>query len=111
MPRGQSSFLNGIPELVVLRLLSQREMYGYEIVQAIREKSRAALQFGEGCIYPYLHYLEESKLVSSQRSVVDGRNRVYYLLTAKGSKRLETLLAEWQQVAHGVGLLLAKAGG
>ena len=29
-------FLHGVPELLVLRLLSEREMYGYEIVRSIR---------------------------------------------------------------------------
>ena len=55
MKRTNPSFLNGVPELLVLRLLAQREMYGYQIVEEIRLQSREALTFGEGCIYPYLH--------------------------------------------------------
>ncbi len=109
MAKTNPSFLNGVPELLVLQLLSRHECYGYEIVQAIREKSSDAFRFGEGCIYPYLHYLEEGKLVSSRRAAVGGRTRHYYRLTAKGKKRLEQLIAEWNRVAHGVALIMGVA--
>ena len=33
------NFMNGVPELLILRLLQQEEMYGYEIVQAIRDRT------------------------------------------------------------------------
>jgi PadR family transcriptional regulator, regulatory protein PadR len=107
--RGNPSFLNGIPELLILRLLDQREMYGYEIVHAIRERSGEVFKFGEGCIYPYLHYLEDAKLVSSRRAVVDGRSRLYYKLSSKGKKRLSSLMDEWQRTALGVAAILGNA--
>lgn len=100
------SFLNGVPELLVLRLLSREEMYGYQIVEAIRTQTREALSFGEGCIYPYLHYLEAERLVSSKRREVNGRSRNYYKLTARGRKRLEELASEWNRITNGVSLLL-----
>jgi PadR family transcriptional regulator PadR len=100
------SFLNGVPELLVLRLLSRREMYGYEIVKEIQAQTKDALAFGEGCIYPYLHYLEAEKLVSSRRRDVDGRSRNYYKLTARGRKRLESLTTEWKRVTTGISLLM-----
>jgi PadR family transcriptional regulator PadR len=109
MSRGNPSFLNGMPELLVLRLLEQRQMYGYEIVQAIRAQSEETFRFGEGCIYPYLHYLEETKLVASQRIEMAGRSRLYYRLTTKGKKRLADLRQEWQRVAKGVELILGGA--
>jgi PadR family transcriptional regulator, regulatory protein PadR len=106
MKKTNPSFLNGIPELLVLRLLSAREMYGYQIVEEIRIQTGEALSFGEGCIYPYLHYLEAEKQVSSQRREVDGRSRNYYKLTPRGRKRLEELTSEWKRVTTGVSLLL-----
>jgi PadR family transcriptional regulator PadR len=109
MTRGNPSFLNGVPELLVLSLLEQRDMYGYELVQSIRAKSDDAFRFGEGCIYPYLHYLEDTKLVSSRRTETDGRSRRYYRLTPKGKKRLEALSQEWRRVAKGVELILGGA--
>ena len=77
MRKTNPSFLNGVPELVVLKLLSRREMYGYEIVKAIEAETKQIFQFGEGCIYPYLHYLEKTKLVASSRKEVGGRSRNY----------------------------------
>ena len=56
--RTNPDFLNGVPELLLLRLLARQPMYGYELVQRIRLQSDSALEFGEGCIYPILHRLE-----------------------------------------------------
>jgi PadR family transcriptional regulator, regulatory protein PadR len=106
MSKTNPSFLNGVPELLVLKLLSRREMYGYEIVKAIQSQTEEIFSFGEGCIYPYLHYLESEKLVASHRTEVDGRSRNYYQLTARGRKRLEALSAEWSRVASGIALVM-----
>lgn len=109
MRNGNPSFLNGVPELLVLELLWRRERYGYELVRAIQQESKEAFAFGEGCIYPYLHYLEEGKFISSRRMTVEGRNRLYYRLTPKGKKRRTELNEEWQRVAKGVGFILGGA--
>jgi len=106
MTRTNPSFLNGVPELLVLKLLSRREMYGYEIVKAIQAETNQKLSFGEGCIYPYLHYLEQEKLVAVERKIVAGRGRHYYRLTPRGRTRLEKLSGEWNRVSEGIGLVL-----
>ena len=49
-----------VPQLLVLRLLAAREMYGYEIVKAVRLVTGEAIGLGEGVIYLVLHWLEES---------------------------------------------------
>ncbi|HEY5911421.1 MAG TPA: helix-turn-helix transcriptional regulator [Verrucomicrobiae bacterium] len=106
MTKTNPSFLNGVPELLVLKLVSRREMYGYEIVKAIQAETMQALSFGEGCIYPYLHYLEREKLVAVRRKEVEGRVRHYYRLTPRGRKRLEHLSGEWNRVSAGIALVL-----
>jgi PadR family transcriptional regulator PadR len=106
MHKTNPNFLNGVPELLVLKLLSRREMYGYEIVKAILAKTNQTLAFGEGCIYPCLHYLEEEKLVTSRRKAVGGRSRNYYELTRRGARRLEELNTDWGRVTNGISLLL-----
>src|SRR5437868_2546655 len=95
-------FLNGVPELLVLQLLSRRAMYGYELVRAIEQSSEQVFEFGEGCIYPVLHKLEAEKHLASKRETVGGRSRVVYRLTAKGRKRLATQVAAWQRIAAAV---------
>jgi len=106
MRKTNPSFLNGVPELLVLKLLSRHEMYGYEIVKSIQAQTKEVFTFGEGCIYPYLHYLEKERLVSSNRKEVAGRSRNYYRLTPRGRKRLEELSGEWQRVAAGISVVL-----
>jgi PadR family transcriptional regulator PadR len=106
MHKTNPSFLNGVPELLVLQLLSRREMYGYEIVKAIQTETGQSLAFGEGCIYPYLHYLEEESLVKSRRKEVGGRSRNYYQITRRGQRRLGALATEWSRVAGGIAQLL-----
>jgi PadR family transcriptional regulator PadR len=100
-------FLNGVPELVVLQLLTRRPMYGYELVQAIERSSGSTLEFGEGCIYPILHRLEKDGHLTSRREEVGGRSRVVYRTTASGRKRLVSRVAAWQNVAAAINLVLS----
>jgi PadR family transcriptional regulator PadR len=100
--RTNPDFLNGVPELVILRLLAGRPMYGYELVQAIRQASGRALEFGEGCIYPILHRLEQEGVLSSRREKAGGRSRVVYRVTEAGQKRLAGSARQWRRVVEGV---------
>ena len=99
-------FLNGVPELLLLDLLNRRPMYGYELVQAIKDESGGTLEFGEGCIYPLLHKLEARGDLSSRRLDVGGRSRVVYRVTPNGSKQRSASMAQWSSVAEAVGRVL-----
>jgi PadR family transcriptional regulator PadR len=100
--RTNPDFLNGVPELLLLSLLSRRPMYGYELVQAIHASTNGTLEFGEGCIYPILHRLEAEGMLSSKRETVAGRSRVIYRVTSKGSKKLATATTTWQQIVQAI---------
>jgi PadR family transcriptional regulator PadR len=91
--------LDGVPELLILRLLAREEMYGYQLVSEIHRRSQGALEFGEGCIYPVLHRLVKQKMLAEREEEVAGRTRRYYRVAAAGKKRLATLEATWQQVS------------
>lgn len=95
-------FMSGVPELLLLQLLGQREMYGYELVKSIRLVTEEAITLGEGVIYPVLHSLERIGALKAKRKSVDGRTRVYYSLTAKGRKRRDRLQNEWQRIQSGI---------
>lgn len=95
-------FMSGVPELLLLRLLAQREMYGYELVKMIRLVTGEAISLGEGVIYPALHSLERSGALKAKRKAVQGRTRVYYWLTAKGKRRLERLQNDWHRIQAGI---------
>jgi PadR family transcriptional regulator len=102
MSQTNPPFMTGVPELLVLRMLARREMYGYEIVKAVRLVTGEAIGLGEGVIYPVLHWLEETGALKAKRKSVNGRERVYYNVTAKGKRRLEHLSGEWKRVSFGV---------
>jgi PadR family transcriptional regulator PadR len=104
--RTNPEFLNGVPELLVLRLLRQRPMYGYQIVQAIKDASQSRFEFGEGCIYPILHRLQAQKDLLSRRESVDNRTRVVYHLTPQGKTRLEDSSRKWGAVVAAVQAVL-----
>jgi PadR family transcriptional regulator PadR len=91
--------MNGVPELLILRLLKDREMYGYELVQAIRVETENAIVLGEGVVYPVLHALEREGALKSRRRTVSGRTRVYYTVTANGAKHLHGLVDQWNRIA------------
>jgi PadR family transcriptional regulator PadR len=111
MAQTNPPFMSGVPELLVLRLLSGREMYGYEIVKAVRLVTGEAIGLGEGVIYPVLHGLEENGALKAKRRSVNGRERVYYNVTTKGKRRLEHLSGEWQRVSSGVNAALGDMTG
>ena len=102
--------MSGIPELLVLRLLVQRDMYGYELVKSIKAATGEAITLGEGVVYPALYSLEQRGALKARRKVVNGRSRVYYSVTAKGRKRLQHLMDEWQRVSGGVRSVLSEPG-
>ncbi|HEY2358836.1 MAG TPA: PadR family transcriptional regulator [Phenylobacterium sp.] len=104
------SFMNGVPELLVLRLLRNGEMYGYQIVQAIREETGEVVSLGEGVVYPVLHALERGGAISSRRRAVNGRSRIYYSLSPKGASRLTELTALWSRVTGAVQQVLTGDG-
>lgn len=110
MSQSNPPFMSGVPELLLLRLLDEQEMYGYELVRAVRRVTGEAIALGEGVIYPALHALERNGALKARRKAVGGRTRVYYSLTAKGRGRLERLADEWRRVQSGVDTALAGAG-
>jgi PadR family transcriptional regulator PadR len=100
------NFMNGVPELLILRLLQQEEMYGYEIVQAIRSRTDAVIAVGEGVVYPVLHGLEHDGALTSRRKTINGRSRVYYAVTPVGAHRLANLSEAWTNLAAAIQKML-----
>jgi PadR family transcriptional regulator, regulatory protein PadR len=96
------NFMNGVPELLILRLLQQEEMYGYEIVQAVRNRTGEVIALGEGVVYPVLHGLERDGALRSRRKAVNGRSRIYYSVTSTGSRRLADLSETWTNLASAI---------
>ncbi len=107
MADAKSLLMAGVPELLILRLLAEREMYGYELAKTVRLLTREAISLGEGVLYPALHSLELSGLLRARRRQAGGRTRVYYSVTAKGQRRLAYLTSRWRRIATAVEAALA----
>lgn len=107
MLRSGSRGASGIMELVVLHCLAGEEMYGYQLVQAVRERTGGEIEMREGLIYPLLHELAATGRLSSRRTTVEGRPRVYYRLTAKGRNQLKDLRADWDRIVGAMKRVLA----
>ena len=102
--------MKGSTAPIVLRLLGEREMYGYEIVKIVNERTRGALQYKEGTLYPCLHQLEADGLVASTwRDAPTGKQRKYYRITRKGRAELAARTQEWTQFSAVVTNLLMGA--
>jgi len=106
MSQSNPPFMSGVPELLLLRLLNDQEMYGYELVRAIKKATGDAITLGEGVIYPALHSLERNGSLKAKRKAVAGRTRVYYSLTRKGRNRLQKLRSDWQRIQSGITVAL-----
>jgi len=102
MAQTNPPFMSGVPELLVLRLLARKEMYGYEIVKDVQVVTQDAIKLGEGVIYPVLHGLEKNGSLVARRKPVNGRTRVYYSLTPVGQTRLVRLSQEWERISNGI---------
>ena len=92
--------------MLLLQLLAREEMYGYQLVEAIHQRSHHAFHFGEGCLYPLLHKLTQDGYLTSRREMAGGRPRHYYRTSAKGRKQLEAMSQSWRDVVRGTESIL-----
>jgi PadR family transcriptional regulator, regulatory protein PadR len=93
--------------LLLLALLAERTMYGYELVAALRERSAAVIDLPEGTVYPALRRLErEGWIAGSWVETAAGPRRRYYELTAKGRRSLEAGTVAWRRFAQAADRIL-----
>ena len=85
----ERELLKGVAPVVVLEILVRGKMYGYELSEAIENRSGKVLTLGKGTLYPLLYNLEAKKLVKGQwEKGESGRKRRYYSITSKGKAKL-----------------------
>ena len=93
---------SGSTPMLLLKLLSEKDMYGYEIIETLRERSRNVFEMKAGTLYPLLHTLEEKKLLSVYEREVSGKVRKYYCITKEGRKNLAQRQEEWNRYSQAV---------
>jgi PadR family transcriptional regulator PadR len=105
--RHDPQLLKGVLSLLLLRLLAERESYGYEVVQRLQELGLSSIT--EGSVYPALARLEregrlEARLIASR----SGPARKYYRPTPTGAKALTAGTASWPALAEVVTPVLVR---
>jgi PadR family transcriptional regulator PadR len=105
-------FLTGTVTVLILSLLSEREMYGYEILQEAERRSAREFLLKEGTVYPALHNLEQNGLLKAVwRSGDAGPRRKYYRLTAKGRRQAQAKRRQWDMLSALMRTILGGANG
>ena len=100
-------FLTGTVGVLILGLLTEREMYAYEMLQEADRRSAQALQLKEGTLYPALHQMERAGLLKAKwRESTAGRPRKYYALTPKGRRHAESKRRQWSSISTAMRAIL-----
>ena len=98
--RGRGRARRGDVRLALLRLLAEEPRNGYQLMQAIEERSEGLWRPSPGSVYPTLAQLEDEGLVRSVEA--EGARR--FEITDAGREHLETRAAEqdpWEPAAEG----------
>jgi len=92
----QHQIRKGSTPVLILSLLAEQPMYGYQITRELERRSEGYFTMKEGLLYPALHQMERDGLLRSEwRTVAGARRRKYYFITEKGRKVLANSVAEW----------------
>ncbi len=101
------SLVSGSMAMLILKLLSERDMYGYEMIDTLRQRSQNVFELKAGTLYPLLHGLEEKGLVKAYEQEHAGKVRKYYSITKSGRGVLAKKTEEWTQYQTAVCNVLA----
>ena len=101
------SLVSGSTAMLVLKLLSEKDLYGYEMIETLRNRSQNVFELKAGTLYPLLHGLEEKNLLTAYEKEVSGKVRKYYCITKEGRKVLTQKQEEWNAYSKAVADVLA----
>lgn len=112
MGRIDGQLKKGVLESLVLKLLTIRDMYGYEMIQELDRLSQGGFSLKEGTLYPILYRLEDSKFIASYWQEGQGKRvpRKYYRLTGSGEAELNRAAQEWRRFSAIVNIFLGEEG-
>lgn len=82
----QVKLVKNLLEIVVLQLLSETPMHGYQVIKEVRKEH--GVYFGPSTIYPLLQVLEKKRFIKGKWEMYKGRPRRIYQLTVYGRNHL-----------------------
>lgn len=101
--------MSGNTAMLLLRLLSEKDMYGYEMIETLRLRSQNVFELKAGTLYPLLHSMEEKNLLKVYEREAGGKIRKYYSITKEGRGALARKKAEWEDYARTVTRIMESA--
>lgn len=104
------TLLSGNMTMLLLKLLSEKDMYGYEMIDTLRKRSQNVFELKAGTLYPLLHGMEDKHLLISYEEEAMGKLRKYYQITSEGRKTLSQKTQEWEEYSQAVSNVLALGG-
>lgn len=104
------TLLSGSTAMLLLKLLEEKDLYGYEMIETLRSRSNNVFELKAGTLYPLLHSLEDKGFLSSYEKEVGGKTRKYYSITQSGRKHLKQKKKEWNEYSQAVAGVLSFAG-
>ncbi len=105
----QRQMKKGVMEILVLFLLKDNDLYGYQIIQELSRKSRGYFQIKEGTLYPVLYRLEDGGYIESYWEQPQEKRQVprkFYRITWEGRDALKSMQNEWINFAYNVNVIL-----
>ena len=97
------ALLSGSTAMLLLKLLEEQDMYGYQMIETLAQRSDHTFDLKAGTLYPLLHTLEERGDIEAYlEGEGSTRPRRYYRLTAAGRGRLVEKEQEWRQYVTAV---------
>lgn len=104
--------VKGSFDSLILCLLDQQPMYGYQIIKELERKSEGYFRFKEGTLYPALHRLEQTGLIEGKWQMLpNGRQRRYYHITENGLHSLEAKRSQWLDFLAAMNLIIQPESG
>ncbi|MCM1161943.1 MAG: PadR family transcriptional regulator [Roseburia sp.] len=103
------SLISGSTTMLLLKLLSEKDMYGYEMIETLQKRSNNVFALKAGTLYPLLHSLEEKGFLTVYEDTVSGKVRKYYGITKEGKKYFKAKQEEWVEYSGAVSNVLGGA--
>lgn len=103
-PKYERQLKKGVLEILVLHLLSQQEMYGYQLIMDLDKRSQGMFKLKEGTLYPILYRLEDEGYIESYWVQLEDQHmkRKYYRITQAGRQGIQELEQLWQEFSQTV---------
>ncbi len=105
----ENNAASGNISMLILKLLEEKDMYGYQIIEELARRSENVFHLKTGTLYPILHNLENEGIVLSYEENADNqRVRRYYQLTSHGRGLLAKKQFEWREYTKAVNRIMER---